>query len=288
MLLRLDPAHPPLWRSATTLQFGADAVAVINEPTLWQQRLIGELERGIPEVALDPVAMALGAPEDAAEEFLRRIAAALRAPEATPRHLRLQVPYGMSQGHARLIAAALAQTGAQVSPVEWFGAPDEEVEGGDPVVLLAHHVLEPRRAAALMGGDTVHVPLILTGGGAEVGPVVRPGHTACLACVAAHRRDADPAWPQIAAQLMAQKPPQLPEPVLAEAALTAVRLLSESAPTPDRSSTSLVLAADSSRRGLAVHHPHAECRCRSLGGSATADAPAPRATTTSSALARPA
>ena len=76
-MLRLDPAFPPLWRSATTLQFGTEAVVVIDDPSTWQQRLIRELEGGIPDAALDPVAQALGAPADAAEAFVRRIRRAL-------------------------------------------------------------------------------------------------------------------------------------------------------------------------------------------------------------------
>ena len=30
MPLRLDPRHPPLWRTPTAVQFGADAVAVVE------------------------------------------------------------------------------------------------------------------------------------------------------------------------------------------------------------------------------------------------------------------
>ena len=34
-----------------------------------------------------------------------------------------------------------------------------------------------------------------------VGPLVLPGRTACLRCLDLHRRDRDPAWPRVAAQL---------------------------------------------------------------------------------------
>ena len=36
-----------------------------------------------------------------------------------------------------------------------------------PVVVLAHHVVEPRRAAALMARDIPHVPLVFTGVGSR-------------------------------------------------------------------------------------------------------------------------
>ena len=41
---------------------------------------------------------------------------------------------------------------------------------------------------------------------AVVGPLVVPGVTSCLHCVDLHRRDRDPGWPVIAAQLMAGGP----------------------------------------------------------------------------------
>lgn len=289
MLLRLDPAHPPLWRSASTLQFGADAVAVIEEPTRWQQRLIAELERGIPDGALDPVAIALGAPERAAAPFLRRIAAALWAPAAASPQLRVQIPSGLAITHAETLLDAFAQTGAECSRSEWFGAPDETVKPGPPVVVVAYHLVEPRRIAPLMSADVTHVPLILTGTGAQIGPVVVPGRTACLACVAAHRRDADDAWPQIAAQLLGRPAPPVSTPILAEAAFAAVRMISEPVLDPGAiPSTSLTLHARSALRSTLPHRPHAECRCRSLGGSATAAGREVLSTMTSSGLGRPA
>lgn len=289
MLLRLDPAHPPLWRSASTLQFGADAVAVIEEPTRWQQRLIAELERGIPDGALDPVAIALGAPESAAAAFLRRIAAALCTPAVASPRLRVQLPSGLAPAHAEILLDAFAQTGADCSRSEWPGAPDEAVDPGPPVIVVAHHLIEPRRIAPLMSADVTHVPLILTGTGAEIGPIVVPGRTACVVCVAAHRRDADDAWPQIAAQLLGSPAPPVSTPILAEAAFAAVRMISESGSDPLADpSMSMILHAHSSRRSTRAHRPHAECRCRSLGGNGTAADREGLSTTTSSALARPA
>lgn len=46
-----------------------------------------------------------------------------------------------------------------------------------------------------------HLPVLLREGIAIVGPLVVPGHTACLACLDLHRRDRDPAWPALASQL---------------------------------------------------------------------------------------
>lgn len=288
-MLRLDPAHPPLWRSATTLQFGADPVAVIEDPEPWQQRLIRELEDGIPDAALDPIAIALGAPEGAAGAFIRRISRALSSPPARAMRITLQTPDGFPRDRIDLVVDSLAAAGAEVAEATWFGAPHEQVTSGDPVVVLAHHVAEPRRVAALMAGDVPHVPLILTGSGAEIGPFVRPGLTPCLACVSAHRRDADPAWPHVAAQLLGRPAPAVSRGMVVEAALVTARLISEAERNRGRPRChSLILRADSLHRSMRAHRPHAECRCRSLAGIATAAVPAFPATTRATALARPA
>ena len=288
-MLRLDPAHPPLWRSASALQFGADPIAVIEDPEPWQQRLIRELEDGIPDDALDPLAIALGAPEGAAVAFLHRISRALSSPPAPPMRVTLQSPDGFPRDRIDLVVDALAATGAEVAYATWFGAPHEQAVSGAPVIVLAHHVAEPRRVAALMAGDVPHVPLILTGTGAEVGPFVRPGLTPCLACVAAHRRDVDPAWPHVAAQLLGRHAPAVSRATVMEASLVTARLISEAEQNPGRDRChSLILRADSLHRSMRAHRPHAECRCRSLAGIATADAPAFPVTMRATALARPA
>lgn len=287
-MLRLDPAFPPLWRSATSLQFGADAVVVIDDPTPWQQRLICQLESGIPDAALDPVAVALGAPEDAADEFVRRIARALTASAAPPVRIRLQQPEGFSRHRADLVRGALVSAGMDVEPATWFGAPGEDADASLPMVILADHLVEPRRAAALMSADVPHLPLVLTGTGAQVGPFIAPGRTLCLACIAAHRRDVDPAWPHVAAQLLGRPAPSLSDALIVEASFAAAQLLSAAARRPRLRAHSLTLRDGSLHRSMRVHRPHAACRCRSLGGTATADAPEARATTTPTASGPPA
>ncbi|MGA7146980.1 MAG: hypothetical protein WBX17_00630, partial [Microbacterium sp.] len=83
-MLRIDPAHPPLWRSTTTLQFGLPPVAVVEDPTPWQQRLVRDLERGLPEDAVISLACAHGASGPAAEEFVARIAPAIASDPRSP------------------------------------------------------------------------------------------------------------------------------------------------------------------------------------------------------------
>lgn len=71
----------------------------------------------------------------------------------------------------------------------------------DLVVLAGMDALDPSRAAGLMRAGTPHLPLVLHGPGAEVGPLVRPGTAPCLRCLDLTRADLDPAWPAVLAQL---------------------------------------------------------------------------------------
>jgi hypothetical protein len=65
----------------------------------------------------------------------------------------------------------------------------------DPLVSGLHRAGVPHLVAAVRGDVGV------------VGPLVVPGVTSCLRCADLHRRDADPRWPDLAAQLTAQEPP---------------------------------------------------------------------------------
>ena len=72
-VLRLDPAYPTLWRGPSSMQFGIEPVAVVENPTPWQQRLLTELDKGIPDTALLGLADAFGVPDDEVREFVVQI-----------------------------------------------------------------------------------------------------------------------------------------------------------------------------------------------------------------------
>ena len=53
MVLRLDPAIPPVWRDPHTLQFGVDpAIAVLERLTRGQERLVAALTKGVTTTGL--------------------------------------------------------------------------------------------------------------------------------------------------------------------------------------------------------------------------------------------
>lgn len=287
-MLRLDPAYPPLWRTASALQLGADPTLVVDDPAPWQERLLHELGRGVPEVALEPIARMLGAPPAQARSFVAGISRALESETRSPlARVQLRVPETIATADTEALAGALSAFGAavEIAPVE--AVVYEPVPPGVPVVVVAGHLVDPRHAAALARADIAHLPVVLSGGQVTVGPLVRPGETACLACLDAQRTDDDASWPLVAAQLVGRSSPAFGRALAVEAGIAAGRLLTDAAPRVGRSVT---IHAGSARREWRSHHPHERCRCRSLAETATAvEAATPdRATTTATGCARPA
>lgn len=283
-MLRLDPAYPPLWRTPTTLQFGAAPVAIVIDIEPWQERLVDHLEQGIADAALPGLAVALGAPPGAAELFIRRIQRALAAQERARPRVTLWPHEDAAPDIADVVAATLEDAGFETSWADAARLRDTTT----PVVLLAHRLVEPHRAARLVSDDVPHIAIVFTGSGAEVGPFVRPGVSACFACLAAHRRDDDPLWPAVATQILRLSAPTVSVSLATEAAGAAAVLIASAEHQRSTSSPSLTLRAHSLRRKRHAHRPHAECGCRSLGESGMPIAAAARWPMSERAFARPA
>ncbi len=267
-MLMIDPAYPPLWRDETTLQFGLPAVVTVRDPSPWQQRLIRALEGGVAQEALEPMANVIGAPAHSARDFVTTISAAL-APSTPPAPAQVAVLSSVSLTHDELsiMASHLSTARTHLSSLGTDGL--RQTPEVDIVVVVAAHIMDPRLTAELMAGDVVHLPIVLSGSGAHVGPVIVPGKSACMMCIGLHNTDADPAWPVLAAQLTARSLRNAEPSVLAEAATTAARMLSahfaEAAPP-----SSVAIRVDSVQRRAYSHHPHAMCQCQSLSENVTA------------------
>jgi bacteriocin biosynthesis cyclodehydratase domain-containing protein len=284
-MLRLAPSHPPLWRTPSTLQFGTDDVARIDDVAPWQERVLLALRDGIADAMLVPLATGFGASECDARRFARLIRPALDAVDTAPVVATLELPADLAAGEAAAFTNALANTGVTVADVRAWPSGS----AGTPVIVVAHRLLDPRRAARLAASDVVHLPVELFGDRVTVGPLIVPGRTACLACVHAHRTDADAQWPLLASQLLGRSPIATDPGLLLEAALLAGRLLQLPAAEPE-TTMSVVLSASTVRRTWSAHVPHARCLCRSPEGTASADAPDARsfAPTTATGSSRPA
>jgi bacteriocin biosynthesis cyclodehydratase domain-containing protein len=72
----------------------------------------------------------------------------------------------------------------------------------DLTVLVADDVVDSRRGDELVRHDVPHLAVVTAPDRVVIGPLVLPGRTPCLRCLDLHRRDRDPAWPQIVAQLL--------------------------------------------------------------------------------------
>ena len=108
------------------------------------------------------------------------------------------------EGRPRALAAADAVR--RVSPLTDLrplpaGAPV------DLVVLTRPWAASDPLAAELQRRRVPHLVATVRGETGVVGPLVVPGATGCLRCADLHRRDVDPRWPALAAQLTATEAP---------------------------------------------------------------------------------
>jgi hypothetical protein len=136
----------------------------------------------------------------------------------------------------------------------------------DPLVTGVHRAGVPHLVAAVRGETGV------------VGPLVVPGVTSCLRCADLHRRDADPRWPVLAAQLTAHEPPA--SGATLTCLLTAVTAAMQVLAYLDGAGAPVTLGATVEFRPpdlaprLRRWFPHPRCGC---GASAPADRGAPAA-----------
>lgn len=264
MVLRLDPRYPVIWRDLTSLQIGAETpIATIPNISAPFERLVGALMAGISPPEFERLAQRLGIAANELPGFLDRISPALAAdpPPAT-------LPRWLVDGTgptAQRVASLLADTG--------LPAPDPgEHRRPDLVVLVATHVIDPRRYIRWLSLDIPHLAVVYTDTGARVGPLVEPGASPCLHCLARHNAERDPAWPAIASQLLGQGAASEREPLVSVVAGLAARLaevrLRNGINVLDSASLSFDARSLTGRR--AEHRQHPECGCRSLTGTGTA------------------
>jgi bacteriocin biosynthesis cyclodehydratase domain-containing protein len=108
------------------------------------------------------------------------------------------------EGRPRALAAADAVRRA--SPLTDL-RPLSTDAGADLVVLARPWAASDPLVAGIHRSGVPHLVATVRGQTGVVGPLVVPGVTSCLRCADLHRRDADPRWPRLAAQLTAGEPP---------------------------------------------------------------------------------
>lgn len=250
MLLHLDPAVPAVWRTPTTLQFGVDPVLAVVEVDPADERLIAALGAGIPATGLE----AIGG-RDRVERLLAVLDPVLDpAPHEATTSVRPEV---------RIRSAEVRVLQAQLAAMLPAGPePRETVPEPTPGLLVVDHVVAPAEHLGWLRADRPHLAIVFGERSATVGPLVLPGVTACLRCRDLQRRDADPAWPTIATQLLGRPAAAVADPLLRSEALALgiAALRRGRGPGAD---AAVRLDLDGGRVELPLF-PHPDCGCLGL------------------------
>ena len=258
MVLRLSPDLPILWRSPSSVQFGTDEVAIVEDVSEGEDRLIASLAAGISESGYAMVARSVGVSPESASRLLAAVTPALDVPAAS-------VPGCVSvlgdSGLARATAGLLDGAGL-------LGAPDDAAL----VVLVADWVVSPADHMTWLNRDVVHVPVVLAERSVTVGPFVEPGLGPCLYCVQLARTDLDPAWPAIATQLWGRAPRELDRLATAEVAAFVVRRVQERLAEGPAAARSWRIGGDGVVSATGWRR-HPDCRCAAPAGSDWVAAP---------------
>ncbi len=251
----LRPGLLPLWRDRDTIQIGVDprraaALTGVGAAAAVIDLLDGSRDR----TQVITTAAELGVPVAQAEQMLTLLAAAgmlIDFPAATVRALpgelrRLLLPElaaaslarmdsdGGSRVLARRAAATVQITGdgalatamAEVltssgvaalrAPLAPAVSPGGRARSPAPALIVLTALHPPELVVELLRDRVPHLAVSAGEAIGTVGPLVRPGTTACLRCLDLARTDRDPAWPLILAQLGRRQP----DPPACDAVLT--------------------------------------------------------------------
>ncbi|MFP5372068.1 MAG: ThiF family adenylyltransferase, partial [Actinomycetes bacterium] len=167
------------------------------------------------------------------------------------------------EGRPRALAAADAVR--RVSPLTDL-RPLPPTTRADLVVLARAWAASDPLVADVQRSGVPHLVATVRGSTGIVGPLVVPGATSCLRCADLHRRDADPRWPALAAQLTATDPPPGGATVtcLLTAATAAMQVLAylDGSATPGTVDATIELRPPDHSPRLRRWTTHLDCGCR--------------------------
>jgi bacteriocin biosynthesis cyclodehydratase domain-containing protein len=275
MAIRLDPRLPLVWRTPDSLQLGVDRPPVVlGSVSRLDERLLDALVHGISRGGLDMIAATEGAGPAHVTQLLDLVRPALLPPRdaGLPRGARTGPVAVVGGGPtADRVADALARAGHAVAMQPMSGDADPRTP---LAVIVAHFAIAPAVYGRWSREDVPHLPVVLGDRHAVVGPLVEPGRTACCYCLDLGRRDADPAWPAIATQLLGRDSGSEAGLVPAELAALAARPADRLLATGENALAThqAVLDVRTGRVTRRASRPHPRCGCRALPGTATAPA----------------
>ncbi len=287
----LDPAAPVLRRGAQHLQIGTDpddAVVLRDLPgvraLLRRCDGVREREAVLAGAGMSPDADAVLAAlldagalidADARDRAGRASGEAARlvglgvpgsvAPTAVEARLRRPVAVLGPAIVAEPLLRLLRDCGAQAGPQSEAGSRAELA------VVVGHPEPARERLDTLTRDDVDHLVGALHPRSVVLGPLVRPGRTACVRCADAARADRDPAWAALVPQL--DSPPQRPVAAAAGSPLLLATLVAATAAvvlawldgTPTAVDGSVLRwGADGVTPTATPLSPHPRCGCQHL------------------------
>ena len=180
------------------------------------------------------------------------------------------------EGRPRALAAADAVR--RVSPLTDL-RPPSPASPADLVVLARAWAASDPLVTEIHRSGVPHLVAAVRGRTGVVGPLVLPGVTSCLRCADLHRRDADPRWPALAAQLTAAEPPPSGATVtcLLTAATAALQVLAylDGTDTPGTLDATIELRPPDHAPRMRRWRPHPACGCGASADPATEPPPTP-------------
>ncbi|MFV0450709.1 MAG: hypothetical protein ACK5LS_00455 [Propioniciclava sp.] len=258
----MRPTLTVLWREPGMLQIGLDPdrSAVLTGCPPEADRVARLLAAG--RTPADVAALSPQVDPTWTATTAREVAAINSLPRATPTPRVLLLG---SSPIADACAPLLLEAGARIErPVTLDDALSRPA--GPTVVLVAHQRVEPDRGvlAQLTRAGLPHLIVRTEAERTVVGPFVEVGRDPCQQCLDLTRRDLDPRWPHLLAQLCRMVTEPDPSHT-AWAAATAVSLL-RSRWAGSASGGGITVELDRHRHSLATrtwrHHP--SCSCQDL------------------------
>ena len=257
MVLKLDPRYPIVWRSPSSLQVGVDpAIVRLDDVTELQERMLAALAVGVSLPGLAMIAHGSNGERDALVRTLspvllhdgQRAAASVALSGAGPA--------------VEAITSALADSGVHLDvAADAAGLADSRP---DLAILVHDFVAPPSLHSLWLRRDVPHLPVVFSDGGVTIGPIVEPGSGPCLLCLELHRRDADPAWPAIATQLLGRRATADSAVLVLEAAAITSRMALDRIEGGQGAARSVRVDALTGRRDTVQWQPHPECGCRGI------------------------
>ncbi len=191
-MLRIDPALALVWRTPTCVQVGVPDPVVVAELAPAQEHLLVAVRAGVSAVALDAIGRMQGLSAADVADFVALFDASLERPAVARLRVGVDGVGATADWIGHLLGSFCEVRAVNSAPPSWKP---------DLVVVLGAFAIAPARAGAWLSRDVPHLAVVLADRSVRVGPLVRPGRSACVTCGELARADADPSWRGILAQL---------------------------------------------------------------------------------------